>query len=338
MTAYERVTAALNHEEVDFPPVSAFVENHAVYDHFAPGEPDLLRAAALVHRALGVDVTYAVSRPPRVEDEGREIHGGRAHVSGQTVWWKKPFRTMADLEAWRPSQPNPEAAVDAAWARYAAERAALEPDTVVMRQGGGFLLYYDTGLELVSYALHDRPALIEAMIENRYELVRAFTARFCARRPGPAFQICEDLACKHGLLFNPAFLRRVYFPRLRELVELIHGHGMKVIQHTDGDVSEVLEDLVDSGIDALNPLESMNLAAVKRRYGSRLVLIGNVDSRILAFGTPPEVRQAVAQNMRDGWGHGGHWLDTSAGEFMPDVPLSNALAYFDAAKDPALRP
>jgi len=338
MTAHERVIAALNHEEVDFPPVSAFVENNAVYDHFAPGEQNLLRAAGIVHRALRVDVTYAVRRPPRIEDEGRETHDGWAHTSGQTVWWKKPFRTMADLEAWQPSAPNPEPAVQAAWTAYQAERAALEPDTVVMRQGGAFLLYYDTGLELFSYALHDRPALIEAMIENRYEHLRAFTARFCARRPGPAFQICEDLACKHGLLFSPAFLRRAYFPRLRELVALIHGCGMKVIQHTDGDVTEVMEDLVESGIDALNPLEGMNLAALKRRYGTHLVLIGNVDSRTLAFGTPRDVRQAVAQNMRDGWGHGGHWLDTSAGEFMPDVPLPNALAYFEAAKDPGWRP
>ena len=47
MTAYERVTAALNHEEVDCPPVYAFVESNTLYDHFAPGQEDLLKAAAI---------------------------------------------------------------------------------------------------------------------------------------------------------------------------------------------------------------------------------------------------------------------------------------------------
>ena len=175
-------------------------------------------------------------------------------------------------------------------------------------------------------------------LENHYEHQRARLRLLCAHRPGPAFQICEDLACRHGLMFSPAFLRRVYFPRLRELVEIIHGCGMKVIQHTDGDVTEVLDDLVNAGIDGLNPLERMDLAAVKKRYGRNLVLVGNVDSTVLSFGTPAQVRQAVAANIRAGWGSGGHWLDTSAGEFMPDVPLDNALAFFAAAKDPALRP
>jgi uroporphyrinogen decarboxylase len=107
-----------------------------------------------------------------------------------------------------------------------------------------------------------------------------------------------------------------------------------VIQHTDGDVTAVLEDLVEAGVDGLNPLENMDLAAVKKRYGDHLVLVGNVDSRVLSFGTPEAVREAVRENVRAGWGQGGHWLDTSAGEFMPDVPLENALAYFAAAKEP----
>jgi len=319
VTARERVLAALNHEEVDVPPVYAYVESNTLYDHFAPGEDDLLKAAAIVHRELRVDVTYLVRRPPR--------------NAAQTVWTEKPYKTMADLEAWKPSEPNADALVAQMISGYEAEKAALEPDTVVIRQGGGFLLYYATGLELFSYALADRPALVEAMIENLYEHQRAWIAGLVAHRPGPAFQICEDLACKHGLLFNPAFLRRVFFPRLRELCEIIHAAGLKVILHTDGNVSEVLDDIVNAGVDGLNPLESMDLGAVKRRYGRNLVLTGNVASDVLSFGTPADVRRAVRDNIRAGWGSGGHWLDTSAGEFMPDVPLENALAYFAEAKE-----
>lgn len=335
MTAQERVLAALNHEEVDFPPVYAFVESNTLYDHFAPGEPDLLKAAAIVHRELQVDVTYLVRRPPTA---GQDERGEGYRVVSQTTWAEKRYRTLADLDGWQPTEPRPEPLVAAFWAQYQAEQAALEPHTVVIRQGGGFLPYYGLGLELFSYALHDRPALIEAMIENGFEHSRAWVKGLCALRPGPAFQITEDLACKHGLMFSPAFLRRVFFPRLRQMVEDIHACGMKVILHTDGDVTEVLEDIVDAGVDGLNPLESMDLGAVKRRYGDNLVLVGNVPSDVLAFGTPAQVRQAVADNMRAGWGRGGHWLDTSAGEFMPDVPLDNALAYFAAAKDPGCRP
>lgn len=319
MTAYERVLASLNHQEVDFPPVYAYVESNTLYDHFAPGEGDLLKAAAIVHRALRVDVTYLVRRPPR--------------NAAQTVWHEKPYRTMADLEAWRPSEPQVEGMVAQLMAGYEAEKAALEPETSVIRQGGGFLLYYSTGLELFSYALADRPALVEAMIENAFEHQRAWIKALVSHRPGPAFQICEDLGCKHGLMFDPAFLRRVFFPRLRELAEIVHDAGLKVVLHTDGDVSAVLDDIVDAGVDGLNPLESMDLAAVKQRYGKNLLLTGNVPSEVLSFGAPNDVRRAVGDCIRAGWGSGGHWLDTSAGEFMPDVPLDNALAYFEAAKE-----
>ena len=93
MTARERVLAALNHEEVDFPPVYAFVESNTLYDHFAPDEPDLLKAAAVVHRELQVDVTYLVRRPPPA---GVDTAGEDHRVVSQTTWSQKAYRTMAD--------------------------------------------------------------------------------------------------------------------------------------------------------------------------------------------------------------------------------------------------
>jgi uroporphyrinogen decarboxylase len=100
---------------------------------------------------------------------------------------------------------------------------------------------------------------------------------------------------------------------------------------------EILDDLVEAGIDGLNPIDpsaEMDIGFIKQTYGDKLILVGNVDgSRILPFGTPDEVIEEVASCIRLASPGGGHFIQCGCGELMPDVPLENALAYFGAVKE-----
>ena len=113
----------------------------------------------------------------------------------------------------------------------------------------------------------------------------------------------------------------------------MHRAGIKFLLHTDGDVTSLLDDIVAADVDGINPLEHMDLAWCKRRYGDRLFFVGNVPSDVMSLGTPDHVRAATERTIVEGGGGGGLILDTSAGELMPDVPVANALAYFETAHD-----
>ena len=100
---------------------------------------------------------------------------------------------------------------------------------------------------------------------------------------------------------------------------------------------EILDDLIEAGIDGINPIDpsaGMDIGLIKKKHGRMLILTGNVDgSRILPFGTEEEVREEVASCIEKASPGGGHLIQCGCGELMPDVPVRNALAYFDAVKE-----
>ncbi len=111
--------------------------------------------------------------------------------------------------------------------------------------------------------------------------------------------------------------------------------GIKVIWHSDGNITEVLDDAIAAGIDGIDPIDpsaGMDIGAVRRKYGRRLILVGNVGrNHVLRWGTPDQVRQEVRDCLATVGPGGGHILQCGDGQIMPDIPLENVLAYLDEA-------
>jgi len=150
----------------------------------------------------------------------------------------------------------------------------------------------------------------------------------------PVIQCCDDVAYKTGLMVSPEILREHFFPRFAQVIAPLKEAGIKVIWHSDGNIMDVLDDAVEIGIDGIDPIErqaGMDIGVIRRKY-PRLILVGNVDSAALAFGTPDEVRADVRRCIRDAAGDGGgHLLQCDAGQVMPDATLENVTAYLDEA-------
>jgi uroporphyrinogen decarboxylase len=91
--------------------------------------------------------------------------------------------------------------------------------------------------------------------------------------------------------------------------------GLRVIKHTDGMIWPLLEMIVDSGIDCLDPIDpvaGMDLAEVKAKYGKRIALKGNVDcAHLMTLGTPEQVAAATREALRIGAPGGGFILSSS---------------------------
>ena len=119
----------------------------------------------------------------------------------------------------------------------------------------------------------------------------------------------DDIGAQRGMLINPDTWRRFFKPRMAELVSRVKAikPDLLVAYHTDGDVREVIPDLIEIGIDVLNPVQPacMDPAELKRDYGDRLLFWGSIDEQgTLPFGTPQDVADEIRLRVRDhrqGW-------------------------------------
>lgn len=144
-----------------------------------------------------------------------------------------------------------------------------------------------------------------------------------------------DWAANKGPIFSPRHFRKFVFPRIRQITDLCHRYGVPYIKHTDGNVNTLLEDMIESGIDAFQAIEphaSMNIADIKRTYGDRLTLIGNVDcSTVLVDGPVDAVVDQTKQVIRDA-APGGGFLISSSNSIHPGVKPEYYMAMLETAR------
>ncbi|RLG98119.1 nucleoside 2-deoxyribosyltransferase, partial [Candidatus Bathyarchaeota archaeon] len=136
------------------------------------------------------------------------------------------------------------------------------------------------------------------------------------------------------LLVSPRDLKEFFFPWLREVGRIAEKNSLPMIYHSDGDLTSVMEDLIDCGVDAIHPIEpkAMNIVEVKERWGDRLALIGNIDlGYTLTLGTVDEVVREVKERIRDLAPGGGYAVGTS-NTVTDYVKLENYKAMIAATK------
>ncbi|MFH0965026.1 MAG: uroporphyrinogen decarboxylase family protein [Planctomycetota bacterium] len=100
-------------------------------------------------------------------------------------------------------------------------------------------------------------------------------------RPDGVFLI-EDLGTTHGTLFSPEAFREFIKPCYARICDLARAEGLSRFLHSDGGIHAILDDLVEVGIEALNPIDTgsgMDLVDLKRRYGKALTFFGGVSAR-----------------------------------------------------------
>ncbi len=188
------------------------------------------------------------------------------------------------------------------------------------------------GLEGLSFATADDPELVDALFERvgRFQY-RAFERLLDFDCVGAVWH-ADDIAFNTQLLVNPRLLRKHVFPWYAEMNRVAHACGRLTVYHSDGALQEVLPDIVACGFDGLNPIEpgAMDIDAVRREYGSRISIIGNIDLRYtLTRGTPEEVRAEVRQRIHD-LAPGGGYAVSSSNSVPEYVPLANFNAMREA--------
>lgn len=195
-------------------------------------------------------------------------------------------------------------------------------------------LYYLGGWELLTDLLIEHPDLLAEYMEAQTVLQVERAHAIADERLSPVVLIACDIAHKEGLLISPDFLKKEYFPRVKRITEAYHEHGLKVFYHSEGNLWQILDELViGCGIDGMNPLEPhshMDAKNVRAKYPG-LVLWGGVDnSYLLVRGTPAQVRSRVEELIE--LGRQGGMLIGTTGQIHPACKKENVITMIETVK------
>lgn len=251
----------------------------------------------------------------------------------QTRSWategKGLITTMKDFESFR--WPDPDSLDYSAFEKV---RSYLPPQVKVIAILGKIFtsIWWLMGLEGMSLSFADEPTLVPKLFEKigKFQF-RVFENMLKFEAVG-AFWHADDIAYSPQLMVNPKLLRQYLFPWYKEMNRMAHEKGRLAVYHSDGNIQDVIEDIIGCGFDGLNPIEpkAMNINELKKKFGSRISLIGNIDlGYTLTRGTPEEVKAEVRQRIRD-LAPGGGYAVASSNSVPEYVPLANFNAMREA--------
>jgi uroporphyrinogen decarboxylase len=376
MTSRERMLRALNHEVPDRVPIDfggfqtgihkaaylRLLEYLGIRDEVVLLDPvqQLARPCEAVLERFHVDTRYLVAGAPdsfkggieRNVREGRLWHDLRDEFG---VVWSMPGdqalymdithhplanATVNDLRDYPFPRGN-----DPTRFRGVRERAERLRDgtSYAVCTGIGGVVYeycwYMRGLERWLTDMLEDPAFCEALLECTLRFWTDYYTGFMGEAGGlvDVVMIGDDLAGQAGPIFAPEFYRAVVKPRQKRLVQHIKSlTSARIWYHTCGACVEYIPDLIDNGVDILNPVQigaaGMDPHTLKQRFGERITFWGGgIDAQhVLATASPREVREHVRRNLEAFKPNGGYVFN-NCHNIQAGVPPENIVALFEAA-------
>ena len=343
-TKEERVLCALSREEADRVPLYDLVSSVAFIEHFTGQALTLDNAREMVPLAMSraLDMTRIFLPEPLGirQDERGFVYERQDWFNAWQV--ETPFhdleslggyvgREVERLRAWKPDDPKATRVELLGWKeRY--------EGTVIPASWAGEAMqdnFIEAGLDWFTWLDADKPELVQEWIEARHgQLMRRLQSEAGCREISPLAWIFGDVAYKERLIFSPKFLHRHgFFHHIAEICDLYHSYRLKVIFHSDGYIKPIVPDLVEAGVDAIAPVDSlagMDLRGLKEAYGSRLAFVGGIDvENVLRMGSVEDVRRCVLESLKAAGTGGGLILGTSSEEIFDTLPLENVLAMIE---------
>ena len=188
------------------------------------------------------------------------------------------------------------------------------------------------GMNYFARALKNDPKLIKERFDYTTEFVlTAFRAYNDAG--AKVFMEGGDIAFRSGPMINPKYFDKYLLPCYQKIAEEIHDWGGKYILHTDGDITTLLDFIVQSKFDALQCLELpfVDPYYVKKQVGDKLCLIGNIDTKHILVGATKEEVQKAVKNAIKALGNGGGFM-LSSSNFHPGMSLDRIKWMIEAGK------
>ncbi|NPV06994.1 MAG: uroporphyrinogen-III decarboxylase-like protein [Anaerolineae bacterium] len=150
-------------------------------------------------------------------------------------------------------------------------------------------------------------------------------------------QVTDDFGSQSGLLISHSLFTDFYRPEMERAIAMARSYSLKVFHHDDGAMREIIPDLIEMGIDVLNPIQwrcpGMEQEGLARDFGDRLCFHGGVDNQqTLPFGSPDDVWAEVEHNLKTLGANGTGYVVAPCHNIQPNTPTENILALYQAAR------
>ncbi len=341
MKRKERILTALSLGIPDRVPLFDFLFQQPMYEALIGRRPAAYNAPDAVALALALDHdgiwvpfgSYGGFQPTYLATDVYVDEWGTTYQKTPASWpidapIAYPIKTRADLARYRMPDPTlPGRTADVAAAVMGQnDGMAILPGI----QGPFTTAWLLMGYEQLCYALYDDPELLLEIFRLSGEYFKE-AARLCVEAGGDGIWLADDFGDSCRGFLKPEHFRRFVLPAFAELAEYVANLGVPVLLHSCGHISEYLDDLAQTRISAVHPLQrtaGMDLGAIKAQYGRRFCLIGNIDSsRTLPFGTPADVAAEVRQAI-DVAAPGGGYILASDHSLHDGIPVANIVEMF----------
>lgn len=333
LTSAERIMRVLRREEPDRVPhfewlISKFVREALcpeckTHNEFAlKMGHDALLVSPHFHKEQVGDTTWKTEWG-YVVDYGQEEHG---------VEVESPIKSLEDFAAYTPPdvlKPERYANIEETVKEWKGKKA------IGVHLNDVFSIpRYLMGMTDLLMAIAAERELVLKLVDLSVDLNLAMVKEV-ARRGVDFVWTGDDYAFNTGPLMSPEDFKELFFPGLCRVAQGFKDAGLPFIKHTDGKLWPIIDMIIDSGITALDPIDpqaGMDLGEIKKKYGHRVALKGNVDcGYILCDATPDEVVEATKQALREG-GPGGGYILSSSNSIHSAVNPENYKVMMDALK------
>ncbi len=257
---------------------------------------------------------------------------GKAHSMGDPPL--AGYATLEELESF------PWPTVD--WLDFSNVRRELEPWAAefAIAATGASVFQHPTlyrGIERLLLELAAEPELATYLLDRVTGFYFDYFERLFAEAGDliDIFRLADDIGAQENLFISPTMLRQFFGHRIKKFADLAHQHGIKVLFHTDGNVRPAIPDLIEWGVDILDPVQpevpAMNHLELKAEFGDRLAFSGGVGAQvILPGGSVADVRAEVRRVIEQLGPGGGYILSPGHPSLQGDVPVENIVAMYEA--------
>jgi uroporphyrinogen decarboxylase len=315
----------------------------------------LARVEPEILKALDIDLYHVLPGMP--DDWELVIHPDDSFYDDWGVRWQRPTGgyyydmvehplsegTLEAVEAYRwpdPIDPGRTAGVREELARLRKTTDyALEAGALSIWESSWFLV----GLETWLLSLRNLD-FIEAVMDGVLKVLKSMHAAYL-RQAGAYLDIVtlwDDYGTQRGPIISPKDWRRLVKPRLSEIIDNIRSYtAARIGLHSCGSLRAILDDLVEVGVEVLNPVQvtarGMQPEELKSRYGNRLSFWGGIDTqRLLPYGRPSEVAQIVRDTINE-LGRSGGYILASVHNIQPGTPVENIMTMYKTARNVPLK-
>ena len=318
MNAPERVLKTINHEEPDkLPGFESAFTNNTILKHYGidPRSAGGYKGSYSFSRKVGIDLVLSiVSLFPRkflrrgqgfIDEYGRHMKFEPYKDGSQIIAYHGGhFKNFEDYESWEQPDPNHPARIKQL---LEGKRVQKElNDEVFSIPATGSLMecsWEGFGLENFSRILgkHEQAKKI---FDDRGKFTLE-VVKIMAENEAQMVLLWDDYGFKNGLFMRPKLYRKYIFPWIKRICQAAHRQDCKIMLHSDGDLLEIFEDIIECGVDAINPVESTtanpdyDIFKLNEKYGEKLTFVGNLSPILLALGELSEIESSAKRLIRE---------------------------------------